>query len=75
MAVNYAYAYAHIDLATNMCIGLSTSSDPNADGFTNGVEMLVALPVYDDEYFLKFYINGNWYEDAEGTIPWTSSLL
>ena len=69
MAVNYAYNYAEIDPATGMCVGVVTmtteSDNPN----------VVSIPVYDEEYIMKYYINGNWYEDAEGTIPWTSSLI
>ena len=71
MALNYAYNYAEIDPETNMCIGVqSLSSQPSqvAEGF-------VEIPVYDEEYVFKYYINGNWYEDSEGTIPWTSSLI
>lgn len=71
MAVNYAYNFAQIDPNTNMCIHVITTSDP-----TQGeVEGYVEIPVYDLEYLMKYYINGNWYEDAAGTIPWTSSLL
>lgn len=69
MAVNYAYNYAEIDPATGMCIGVHTTT------FTCDNPTLVEIPVYDEEYILKYYINGSWYEDAEGTIPWTSSLL
>ena len=67
MAVNYAYNYAQIDPTDNMCIGVCTTSVERTD--------LVEIPVYDEEYLFKYYINGNWYEDAEGTIPWQSSLL
>lgn len=69
MALTYTYNYAEIDPTTNMCIGVytgtNTSDNPN----------FVEIPVYDGEYICKYYINGNWYEDAAGTIPWTSSLL
>ena len=76
MAVNYAYNYAEIDLATNMCIGTVTTTDPDMAGYiTSENTMFVVIPVYDEEYALKFYIDGNWYEDAEGTIPWQSPLL
>ena len=75
MAVNYAYNYAEIEDATGMCVGVVTSTDPNEAGSTNNGTTFVAIPVYDEEYIMKYYINGNWYEDAEGTIPWTSSLL
>lgn len=69
MALNYAYNYAQIDLVTGMCIGVITSTDVHIG------EDMIEIPVYDEEYCFKYYINGNWYEDAEGTIPWTSSLL
>ena len=70
MALNLAYNYAMIDPETNMCIEfVSTSAEDNE------TPNLVEVPVNDPEYIGKYYINGNWYEDAEGTIPWTSSLL
>ena len=72
MAVNYAYNFAQIDPETNMCISIQTTTNPDR---AEQVENLVEIPVYDEEYLFKYYINGNWYEDAEGTIPWTSSLL
>ena len=75
MTVNYAYNYAEIDDVTNMCIGVHTSTDPNEAGPTGGGSTFVEIPVYDEEYGFKYYIDGNWYEDAEGTIPWSSSLL
>lgn len=72
MAINYAYNYAEIDPFDNMCIGVQTTTrEMNLDENPEFVE----IPVYDEEYICKYYINGNWYEDAEGTIPWTSSLL
>jgi hypothetical protein len=67
--MNYYYKYAEIDLATGMCMGVRTSSYEIND------PAVIEIPVYDEEYIFKYYINGNWYEDAEGTIPWTSSLL
>ena len=71
MAVNYAYNYAIIDTNTGMCIQVETSTEPDkADGIG-----CIEIPVYDQEYLLKYYIDGNWYEDAAGTIPWQSSLL
>lgn len=70
MALTYAYNYAEIDPNTNMCVGVqSTTSD------CTGVPNFIEIPVYDEEYICKYYIDGNWYEDAEGTIPWQSSLL
>lgn len=67
MAVQYYYNYAEIDPVDNMCIGVLTTTVQRTD--------LVEIPVYDEEYICKYYINGEWYEDAAGTIPWTSSLI
>lgn len=71
MSLNYAYNYAHIDLETGMCIGVysCTNEDSNSD--------MIPIPVYDEEYALKYYnqANGQWYEDAEFTIPWQSELI
>ena len=69
MAVNYYYNYAQIDLSTGMCYGVVTSSHTRTE------EDMIEIPVYDEEYIMKYYIDGNWYEDAAGTIPWTSSLI
>ena len=71
MAINYAYNYAQIDPSTNMCIGVQTTTSPIIDGL--GV-IFIEIPVYDEDYCLKYYINGSWYEDAAGTIPWQSSM-
>lgn len=74
MSMNLAYNYAEIDPETNMCIGFQTTSgeyDLSNPVYANYVQ----VPVNDPEYMFKYYIDGNWYEDAEGTIPWTSSLL
>lgn len=70
MAVNYAYNYAEIDPETRMCIGVMSTTAEQTE-----TDTLIAIPVNDQEYCFKYYINGEWYEDAEGTIPWTSSLL
>lgn len=75
MAELLAYNYAEIDDTTGMCIGVMTSSDPNVAGPTSVGTTYITIPVDDQEYIFKYYINGSWYEDAEGTIPWTSSLL
>lgn len=70
MAVNYAYNYAWVpDLSTGLCLDVRTTTLESTD------PSFIPIPVYDPEYLLKYYINGNWYEDAAGTIPWTSSLL
>lgn len=71
MAQTYAYAYAEIDNATGMCVGMHTSSDPNAGGHTDGTTTLILIDEYNEDYIFKYYLNGSWYEDAEGTIPWS----
>lgn len=68
-ARRYYYNYAQIDLTTRMCIGVVTSTSESTQ------EDMITIPVYDEEYCFKYYINGNWYEDAAGTIPWQSSLI
>lgn len=75
MSQTYAYNFAEIDDATGMCVGVLSSSNPDNEGPTLVGTTYVPIPVYDEEYVMKYYINGNWYEDAEGTIPWQSSLL
>lgn len=75
MSLNLAYHYAEVDDATHMCIGVMDSSDPNVAGPTGLGSTYVEIPVDDQEYIFKFYIDGNWYEDPEGNIPWVSSML
>ena len=70
MSMNYAYNYAEIDPTTGMCIGMFSTTAEQTES-----DIIVAIPVNDPEYICKYYINGNWYEDAEGSIPWTSSLI
>lgn len=70
MAILYAYNYASIDPETNMCIAIQTTTNPDHGDQENVVE----IPVYDEGYLFKYYINGVWYEDAAGTIPWSPSV-
>lgn len=70
MSMNLAYNYVEIDPETNMCIDFMTTSHEETER-----ENIIQVPVNDPEYLGKYYINGEWYEDAEGIIPWTSSLL
>lgn len=63
------YMYAEIEVETGECIGVRRSTE----FITHPA--LVRISVYDTNYVGKYYINGSWYEDAAGTIPWTSSLL
>lgn len=66
MTARLRYIYAQIDLTDNMCIGVSTTTI-----CYDGNPAYVAIPTLDEAYLLKYYINGAWYEDAAGTIPWT----
>lgn len=75
MSMTYAYNFAEVQDSDGWCLGVMTTSNPDEEGPTCMGTTYVPIPVYDEEYVFKYYINGNWYEDAEGTIPWTSSLL
>lgn len=78
----YYYNFAMIDPTTHMCIGVQTTTSDDS-----GTANLIPIPVYDEEYILKYYLcenhpeftydctEGKWYEDPEGKIPWKSSML
>ena len=70
MATNFAYNYAEIDLVTGMCKGVHSTSSPNPAS-----REFIPIPVNDGNYLFKYYVNSNWYEDAAGTISWSSSTL
>lgn len=74
MALNYTYHYVQIDPTTNMCVSIQTTTAEYTEEALAERNM-VEVPVYDENYLFKYYINGNWYEDAAGTIPWSSSLI
>lgn len=65
MAQQYAYNYAKID-ENGFCYGVYTTSRDYS-----GVEGYVEIPEYNNAYMGKYYLNGAWYEDAAGTIPWS----
>ena len=69
MAVNHQYNYAHIDTDTGLCVGVRTMT------YKVDNPVLIPIQVCDEECIDTYYLNGNWYEDAVGTIPWQSSLL
>lgn len=66
---DYKYIYANIDSNTGVCLGLVASTTELKD------ENFVTIPVNDEEYYGKYYIGGQWYEDASGNTPWASSLV
>ena len=63
--LNYQYNYAQIDMSTNMCIGVHTSSTPVDEGTPNWIE----IPAYDDVFVFKYYNfdNPKWYNDSAMT--------
>lgn len=67
--LEYQYSYALIDENTKICLGIFAGTTPIEN------PLFIAIPVYDSEYSNKYYINGNWYEDSAGTIPWESSMV
>lgn len=60
-----AYNYAEIDLETGLCIGVLTTTRLKTS------PEYIRIERYDEDYMDKYYLNGAWYEDAEGTIPWS----
>lgn len=75
MSLTYAFNYAEIDVTTNMCIGVqSTSQEISQDELLpNWIE----IPVNDQEYLFKYYNwdNGKFYYDPEYTEEYISPLL
>lgn len=59
----YAYHYAIID-ETGWCYEVCDTTVDHSDDAN-----YIAIPSYDDSYLEKYYLNGAWYVDAEGTIP------
>lgn len=63
------YKYAEINVTTGKCIGVRTMTSPINN------PALIPIEVEDDNYIGKYYLNGSWWEDAAGTIPWESSMV
>lgn len=68
MSMTLEYWYAIIDTSSGECLGLETRTrlitqeqDPS----------YILIEGNIPEYEGKFYIDGQWYEDAAGTIPWS----
>ena len=64
MSEQLQYIYAQIDLNDNQCIGVSTTTICH-----DGDPEFVEIDSLNEDYLLKYYIDGAWYEDAEGQIP------
>lgn len=63
-----AYKYAQILKPTNQCVSVFTSTTAKV---SDAMFEFVEIPNVDNSYIDKYYINGAWYEDAAGTIPWS----
>lgn len=68
MSMNLAYWYAVIDLETRECLGVETSTMHITPDMAPDY---VRIAGYIPEYEGKYYIDGEWYEDAAGQIPWS----
>lgn len=76
MAVNYAYAYAIINLTTGKCFQVDDSTNYVVD------DQYVPIPEYNGNYLFKYYypipsgvtshadFTGQWYVDASHTTLW-----
>lgn len=60
-----AYKYAVLMEDSTECINVCTASRPIND------PTYIEIDTLNFDYIGKFYIDGQWYEDAEGTIPWS----
>lgn len=71
MAMNYYYNYAIVDRASMMCLEVRGSTNDQS-GESNEYELYVSIPVYNEEYILKYYDEetGKWYYDAAMTNEW-----
>lgn len=74
-SLNYAYNYAVINLTTGMCTSFQSSTLELTEEELAAHPNWIPIDVNDPEYLGKYYINGAWYKDAAGTIPWESSLV
>lgn len=61
----YTRSYALIDTSNGLCLGTFAGTTSVDDS------KFIEIDDYDEEYISKYYINGSWYEDSAGTIPWS----
>ena len=62
------YIYAQILVSTRRCVAVTTTETEKQN---SSMFEYVRLDNYDQSYRGKYYINGAWYEDSAGTIPWS----
>lgn len=70
MATRYYYNFARINPNTKMCVEVRTSTDDDSLTDPN----CIPIPSYNDEYLMKYYINGSWWIDAAATQPFIPSF-
>lgn len=68
MSEQLEFWYAIIDLRNGRCARIETSSQLITQ---EDAPMYIRIEGNIPEYEGKYYLNGNWYEDAAGTIPWS----
>ena len=68
MSATLQYIYAEIDLRDNMCVGVITTTIAKED---NSDYAFVEIDSLNEDYLGRYYIDGAWYEDEAGTIPWS----
>ena len=61
------YKYAQIRKSTRRCMGVFSTEEVVTE---NMLYFYVEIPTLNEDCIGKYYIDGAWYEDAAGTIPW-----
>ena len=71
-ARRYAYTYAIIDPADNMCVEVCTQTN---EIDTTAHPEAIPIPTYNEEYLCKYYSydTHKWYVDAAFTTEWIPS--
>lgn len=68
MSEQLEHWYAVIDLTNGECLRVETQDELITPDIAPDY---VLIGGYIPEYEGKFYLDGAWYEDAAGTIPWS----
>lgn len=62
------HKYAKIRISTRRCMGVLSSEEVVEN---NALYEYLEISTLNEDYIGKYYIDGSWYEDAAGTIPWS----
>lgn len=68
MSLQLEFNYARVNKSTRKCVAVFTSEE---ECYDNALYEYIRLDSLIEEYYGKYYIDGAWYEDAAGTIPWS----